>query len=339
MANPISLPDQVIGGSGNYEAGNGISISNDTISVKVDGDTVTFNESGELQASGGGGASYSAGDGISISEEDEISVKVDGTSVTVNASGELQAAGASYTAGDGIIIDGNDAISAAVDGSSIKVQAPSSVVTNRNSFYGYLSIPVEKFVDGLTGSTKNIYNIQYGVDTVPFKLAANSTDAYGCEVRLVIGCDSSFTKYAVGTVSLTYNGSPVTLANDSLETVFNNPIEIGNSMSQRGFSDLFDFSECTFDEVFSGTDLYFKLVAWDSNLGVADNLSNPYQQSGTTYTYWPATVTMSGSVFRKQLQASNPGLLNNTAGITNIVSVSALPGSPDAHTLYLVTGV
>ena len=247
--------------------------------------------------------------------------------------------GSSYTAGDGIIIDSNDAISVSVDGSSIKAVQPTGVVANRNSFYGYISIPMSKFVGGLTDSTKDIYNIQYGVDTVPFKLEANHPDAYGCEVRLVIGCDSSFTKYAVGTVSLKYNGTAVTLANDSLTTVFNNPIEIGNSMSQRGFSDLFDFSECTFDEVFSGTDLYFKLVAWDSQLGVTDNLRNPTSQSGSTWTYWPATVTMTGSVFCKQLQASNPGLLNNTAGITDIVSVASLPASPDSHTLYLVTGV
>lgn len=30
------------------------------------------------------------------------------------------------------------------------------------------------------------------------------------------------------------------------------------------------------------------------------------------------------------------GLLNNTAGITDIVSVASLPASPDAHTLYLI---
>ena len=32
-------------------------------------------------------------------------------------------------------------------------------------------------------------------------------------------------------------------------------------------------------------------------------------------------------------------LLSNTAGITDIVSVASLPANPDAHTLYLVTGV
>lgn len=55
------------GGGSSYSAGDGIAIESDVISAKVDGTTITVNESGELEAiGGGGGATYTAGDGISI---------------------------------------------------------------------------------------------------------------------------------------------------------------------------------------------------------------------------------------------------------------------------------
>lgn len=43
------------GGGSSYEAGDGISIADDEISVKVDGTTIDINASGELEAIGGGG--------------------------------------------------------------------------------------------------------------------------------------------------------------------------------------------------------------------------------------------------------------------------------------------
>jgi hypothetical protein len=39
-----------------------------------------------------------------------------------------------------------------------------------------------------------------------------------------------------------------------------------------------------------------------------------------------------------RLSVKNYSLLNNTAGITDIVSVESLPANPDSHTLYLITG-
>lgn len=115
MSNPIHLLNPIGGGSAEYTAGDGISIQNDVISVKVDGETVTVNGEGELQAAGG--VAYTAGDGISI-QNDEVSVKVDGSTVTVNADGELQASDTTYTAGNGIDIQ-NDEISVKMDGSTI----------------------------------------------------------------------------------------------------------------------------------------------------------------------------------------------------------------------------
>lgn len=62
MANPVHLLNPV--GGAEYTAGDGISIQDNEISVKVDGSTVSFNEDGELQASGGGGSSYTFTDGL-----------------------------------------------------------------------------------------------------------------------------------------------------------------------------------------------------------------------------------------------------------------------------------
>ena len=56
-------------------AGNGIDITSNTVSAKVDGSTITFNANGEMVASGGGGSSYTAGSGIDITN-DVISVDI-----------------------------------------------------------------------------------------------------------------------------------------------------------------------------------------------------------------------------------------------------------------------
>lgn len=62
-------------GGSSLEAGDGIAISEGTISAKVDGETIVINADGELE-SAGGGASYTAGAGISINN-DIISVNHD----------------------------------------------------------------------------------------------------------------------------------------------------------------------------------------------------------------------------------------------------------------------
>ena len=71
------------GGGSSLEAGDGISIADDTISAKVDGTTIGVNASGELEALGGGG-SYEAGDGISI-QNDKINVRVDVDSIQIKS--------------------------------------------------------------------------------------------------------------------------------------------------------------------------------------------------------------------------------------------------------------
>ena len=60
------------GGGTSYTAGDGIDITSDTISAKIDGSSITLNASGELQASGA--SSYTAGNGIAINGS-ELSVR------------------------------------------------------------------------------------------------------------------------------------------------------------------------------------------------------------------------------------------------------------------------
>ncbi len=76
-------------------AGNGVDIQNNVINVKVDGNTVKFNENKELTAEGG--STLTAGDGVDI-QKDIISVKVDGSTVKFNENKEL-------TAASGVVID------------------------------------------------------------------------------------------------------------------------------------------------------------------------------------------------------------------------------------------
>jgi hypothetical protein len=72
------------GGGTSYSAGDGIDISDDTISAKVDGTTIGVNASGELEALGGGGSSLEAGDAIKI-QNDKINVRVDVDSIKIKS--------------------------------------------------------------------------------------------------------------------------------------------------------------------------------------------------------------------------------------------------------------
>lgn len=59
----VSMPSQIEGGSGNYEAGNGIAITNDTIEAKL-GNGLEFNESNAIQVKLGAGLKFDEAQGV-----------------------------------------------------------------------------------------------------------------------------------------------------------------------------------------------------------------------------------------------------------------------------------
>ena len=59
----VSMPSQIEGGSGNYEAGNGIAITNDTIDAKL-GNGLEFNESNAIQVKLGVGLKFDEKQGV-----------------------------------------------------------------------------------------------------------------------------------------------------------------------------------------------------------------------------------------------------------------------------------
>ena len=59
----VSMPSQIEGGSGNYEAGNGIAITNDTIEAKL-GNGLEFNESNAIQVKLGAGLKFDEKQGV-----------------------------------------------------------------------------------------------------------------------------------------------------------------------------------------------------------------------------------------------------------------------------------
>ena len=65
------------GGGGSYTAGDGIDITSDTISVKVDNSTIGLNASGQLESIGGGGISQVNSDWDATSGVAEILNKPD----------------------------------------------------------------------------------------------------------------------------------------------------------------------------------------------------------------------------------------------------------------------
>jgi len=59
----VSMPSQIEGGAGNYQAGNGISIGNDTIAAKI-GNGLEFNESNAIQVKLGKGLKFDESQGV-----------------------------------------------------------------------------------------------------------------------------------------------------------------------------------------------------------------------------------------------------------------------------------
>ena len=92
----------------------------------------------------------------------------------------------------------------------------------------------------------------------------------GLNVRLQVGSDSNFTKYATSTEVVqirdsSYNLTPVVLGTNSQGT---DTLTMTRWMDTQ-FRYLFDFtSGDSFDDIFSGSSVYLRFVAWDSTNNV-----------------------------------------------------------------------
>ena len=73
----VSMPSQIEGGAGNYQAGNGITITNDTIQAKL-GNGLEFNESNAIQVKLGSGLKFDETQGVqAITIDSDVSDVVD----------------------------------------------------------------------------------------------------------------------------------------------------------------------------------------------------------------------------------------------------------------------
>ena len=266
-----------------------------------------------------GGSSYTAGDGIDISEG-EISAKVDGTTIQVNADGELEAiggGGASYTAGDGIAISDQNVISVPVDNKTLAVERPTYVYSGVTIYTdtNYLSIGLADLPTVASTSGISAFKLtpQYTTGGLSYTLRYDSETQTGLNVRVQIGNDSSFTKYATSTENAKIGNNPVVLGT----TVFNlsdcNAFTPTMGHSSTTFGELFDFTGGdSFDDIFSGSSVYIRLVAWDSANGAVVGAPLTIRTTGYPNMRWAITTNAAAAKMvvkynTNTLELSHPG--------------------------------
>lgn len=265
--------------------------------------------------------------GLEKNQSGELGVSVDGSTVTINGDGQLEAAGgggggSEYSAGAGIAIDGNGAISVVPDSTTIKVERPLAVYATKDSFYGRMSFSDTLLGTATPGST---CTFSYGLNTngAAFKIGCDS-DQVGCEIRVEIGNDSNFTKSVISTVSMaksSQSGVLVTLTDtDTILEGYGLSFYRGMGSPTYTFSNTFDWSEYTFDEIFGNASIYVRLRAWDSgnNVVVGNVLGNP--TSTGTQTYVSANMSINSDAIPQQVMvkfgnASYSGLTTNNYGL------------------------
>lgn len=289
--------------------------------------------------------------GLEKNQSGELGVSVDGSTVTINGEGQLEAAGgggggAEYSAGAGIAIDGNDAISVVPDNTTVKVERPLAVYATKDSFYGRMS-----FSDTLLGTatTSSTCTFSYGLNTngAAFKIGCDS-DQIGCEIRVEIGNDSNFTKSVISTVSMaksTQSGVLVTLTDtETILEGYGLSFYRGMMSPTYTFSNTFDWSEYTFDEIFGNSAVYVRLRAWDTanSVVVGNVLRNPTSTGATPYV--SANMSINSDAIPQQVMvkfgnASNSGLTTNSYGLAVANPLPAFDATADeGKVLKIVNG-
>lgn len=245
--------------------------------------------------------------------------------------------GSSYTAGAGIAIDGNGVISVVPDNTTVKMERPLAAYATKDTFYGNMS-----FSDTLLGTatSSSTCTFSYGLNTngAAFKIGCDS-DQIGCQIRVEIGNDSSFTKSVISTVSMaksTQSSVLVTLTDTDTILEGYGLSFYRNMMSPTyTFSNAFDWSEYTFDEIFGNSSVYVRLRAWDSTNGVVvgNVLRNPTSTGSTPYV--SANMSINSDAVPQQVMvkfgnAANSGLTTNNSGLAVAIPVPSFDASTDA---------
>lgn len=245
------------------------------------GDVLTIGQNGPEWAApgGGGGASYTAGDGINISDQNVISVPVDNKTLAVERPTYVYSGITNYT----------DTVYLALGLSDLPTVASTS------------SISAFKLTPQITSGG------------LSYTLGYNSETQTGLNVRVQLGSDSSFTKYATSTENAKIGNSPVVLGT----TVFNlsdcNAFTPTMGHSSTTFGELFDFvGGDSFDDIFSGSSVYIRLVAWDSANGAVVGAPLTIRTTGYPHMRWAITTNAAAAKMvvkynTNTLELSHPG--------------------------------
>lgn len=322
------------GGGTSYTAGAGIYIdSNDEISIARDvSGGIKFNSSNEVLLDYTTIAEKSDGTLVeSLDGNDVVGIQVanpvpdttgasSGDVLTIGQSGPEWAApagGASYTAGDGINISDQNVISVPVDNKTLAVERPtyvySGITIYTDTVYLALGLSDLPTVASTSGISAFKLTPQITGGGMSYTLRYDSETQAGLNVRVQLGSDSSFTKYATSTENAKIGNSPVVLGT----TVFNlsdcNAFTPTMGHSSTTFGELFDFvGGDSFDDIFSGSSVYIRLVAWDSANGAVVGAPLTIRTTGYPNMRWAITTNAAAAKMvvkynTNTLELSHPG--------------------------------
>lgn len=236
-----------VGGGGGgvaYTAGDGISISSNTISAKVDGTTIGFDSSGNLRSLVSG-SSYTFSTGLTESSGTVTlntastsalgGVKVDGVTISIDSNGVISSSGSSYTLPaasttvlGGIMVDGTiltvnagtDVLEIANATSSNKgiVQVDGTTITANNgvisavqpSLSNYVTLNGAQTISGAKTFSNSIKLTNFTpIKIGEYEMIWGGTSGFEFHVG-----DSNFSLQLHGSGRATYNGTDIALSTD-----------------------------------------------------------------------------------------------------------------------------